>query len=408
MRRPGAYVGIFPTGFGKSLCFQYPVSAWRWRVLVVEPLVAIMDEQVERAKAMGIRALAIHSSQSPEERLESERRLRESSWDLLFVSAERLGVWEQKGMLEKILGGIDLFVVDEAHCIIPWAKFRPAYRNLAGIVRAVRRQGKSVLALTATLSPEWLRELSEQWGERFSVLRMPLGRENIRVVVRACESLEARWVYLHQELSQRELSRSSIIYCRSREQTEDLALHLFACGMGAAAYHAGQPAEQKRATARDFRAGRIPILVATSAFGMGMDPPSVGLVLHWSPPESLEDYWQEVGRGGRDGGSTKAVLLVGYWDLARHVVAYPGKEGESPLWNYIAAHECRKRRIAIALGCEQSENCGICDRCFSKQNLFCEKKDTEELWWIRHFRLRQERKNSERFASSVKRQSGVS
>lgn len=385
LRGGGCFAAVFPTGYGKSLCFQFPALQWGWRILVVEPLLALMDEQASRARALGLRCIALHSLQSREERARERGALEAGAWDILFASPERLVAWDQDGTLACLLNKIDLLVVDEAHCQIPWSEFRPSYKFLPRIVQALRRRQRAVLALSATLGPELLASISESWGENPEVLRLPLGRENIFLQLHPCSSNAERWFYLFSELAQMSAASSALIYCRSRSQTEEISSVLEAAGLNANPYHAGLPGPVRRSRAESFLEGRVPILVATNAFGMGMDPQRVRLVAHWGMPEALEDYWQEVGRAGRDGKPARAIALVGFWDVLR-LRRNVSKQGRvQTVLSYLSSNQCRRVFLEMVLGGGSSERCGACDQCAPNHNLFFSGQ-RNSIWWLRYLR----------------------
>ena len=366
---------LMPTGAGKSLCYQLPALLFDGTTLVVSPLIALMKDQVDALNAAGISAAYINSSLSGAEAQQVQAQVREGRVKLLYVAPERLALPGFQRFLREI--ELSLIAIDEAHCISEWGhEFRPDYRNL----RQLREDFPAVpvIALTATAT-ERVREdivvqLGLQQGETFL---SSFNRENLHYSVLPKEgSLEQLTPLLDRHRDQ-----PAIIYCFSRQETEDIAGGLRAKGYGVRAYHAGLDSETRRLTQEDFVRDRAPIVVATIAFGMGIDKPDVRLVVHHSLPKSLEGYYQETGRAGRDGLPSECVLLYSYGDKARQdyfinrmddsTEQQNAREKIARVVEYAQLSTCRRRFLLEYFGeTWTSEGCGGCDVCLEPREEF--------------------------------------
>ena len=303
-------LALMPTGGGKSLCYQVPALALDGLTLVVSPLIALMKDQVERLKSLGVRATALHSGQS---RYEQERLLDNAvngGIKLLYVSPERLTSSRFMERLEFM--EVALIAVDEAHCISQWGfDFRPSYTRLSILRSALPHT--PILALTATATQVVVQDITEQleFGQNASVFQAPMRRDNLSFHV--VQSRE-KWHELRKSLKR--YPGSSIIYTRSRKKTTRIARDLEHEGFEATNYHAGLSHEVRKKRQEDWIRGETPIMVATNAFGMGIDKADVRLVVHVDIPDSLEAYTQEAGRAGRDGKDATAMLLFHQGDLS--------------------------------------------------------------------------------------------
>lgn len=329
-------LGLMPTGGGKSLTFQVPALALKGMTLVVTPLIALMKDQVDHLCSRGIRAAAVYSGQQREEMLKILDNSVFGAYKLLYVSPERLGTELFLNKLRRM--DVSFITVDEAHCISQWGyDFRPAYLQIAQIRRHL--PDAPVLALTATATPDVVRDICRQLvrpgqaaGEAaadgccgFRVFRMSFARPNLRYVVRRTEDKSAKLVHIL-----RSVPGPAIVYTRSRRGTTDVARMLEQEGISALSYHAGLTNVDKDVRQRAWQEGETRVMVATNAFGMGIDKADVRLVVHMDLPDSVEAYFQEAGRAGRDGRDAFAVLLYNNRDhgkmLRRIPETFPEKE----------------------------------------------------------------------------------
>ncbi len=298
-------LGLMPTGGGKSITFQVPALAKEGICLVISPLIALMKDQVEHLRKKGVKAITIHTGMSHEEVLVALENCIYGNFKFLYVSPERLSSELFIAKLSHMQ--VSFIAVDEAHCISQWGyDFRPSYLSIAQVRRVL--PNAPVLALTATATPAVVQDIQRQL--RFSsenVFRMSFERQNLAYSVRSYAGV------LEQEVLEllQEIEGSSIIYVRSRRGTRELAEWLMAHDVTATFYHAGLTNQEKNERARAWQKGDIRVMVATNAFGMGIDKPDVRSVIHADVPDSPEAYFQEAGRAGRDGQLAHAVLLRG-------------------------------------------------------------------------------------------------
>jgi len=360
-------IGVMPTGAGKSLTYQIPSRLLGGTTLVISPLIALMKDQVDAMARVGLRATFLNSSLGPEERRERVRALRRGSVELLYAAPEGLEA-SVGSALEGI--GLSLIAVDEAHCISHWGHdFRPAYRNLAGLKERFRTP---VLALTATATREVSRDIAAQLGMADPLLvRGSFLRRNLRIHARKKgEGLRTRDALLRLVRARR--GQSGIVYALSRRSVEETAELLQGHGVRAEAYHAGLEPEVRARVQDAFQAGGIEVVVATVAFGMGIDKPDIRFVIHRDLPRSIEAYYQEIGRAGRDGAPSDCVLLYSWADVMSWERLLDEAEPEVAEWQrrqaramYRLAEEdgCRHERLVGHFG-EVVEPCGdACDRC---------------------------------------------
>ncbi|MCA7119040.1 MAG: DNA helicase RecQ [Acidibrevibacterium sp.] len=360
---------LMPTGGGKSLCYQVPALCRRGTAIVISPLIALMDDQVAALRQLGVSAAALHSECDPMAARETAAALARDGLDLLYVSPERL----LGGLIERLEARrIALFAIDEAHCVSQWGHdFRPEYRALACL--AARFPGVPRIALTATADQRTRADI-------LASLAMPeartfvasFHRPNLFLAARPKERPRAQLAALlarHQDAS-------GIVYCGSRARTEQVAARLGADGVPAVVFHAGLARAEKEAALRRFRAGEAVVMVATIAFGMGIDRPDVRFVAHLDMPDSPEAYYQQIGRAGRDGEPAEALLLYGIEDIARarHFLARSqAPQSQIPalrvrLETMIGLAETGSCRTQTLLACfdERLEGpCGHCDNCLA-------------------------------------------
>ncbi len=300
-------LGILPTSAGKSLTYQLPALLLPPVTLVISPLIALMQDQVRQLTAHGIPAVAWHSQLAAAEALSVREALLAGTVRLVFLAPERLWHPEVQAWLKRVT--VSLLVVDEAHCLSEWGyDFRPDYRQIPGILAPLHYP--PVLALTATAIPAVRDDIQQILGIDI-VIQAPLDRPNLTMALDAAPSALAQQQHIHRILDQLEPTDRVLIYADSRADTERWATHLQQTrGVSAAAYHAKLPPATRQAAQMAFTEGTTPILVATTAFGMGVDIPAIRAVLHVGLPQSPADYYQQIGRAGRDGHAAFAHLTA--------------------------------------------------------------------------------------------------
>ncbi len=359
---------LMPTGGGKSLCYQLPAMAMPGLTLVVSPLIALMKDQVDALEANGLPAAFINSTQSPEELRLVVRRIRSGEIKLLYVAPERVIEPRFADFLRTL--NVSLIAIDEAHCVSEWGhEFRPAYRELANL--RVACPSAPLIALTATATERVRADILSQLG-----LREPrtfissFNRPNLTYSVVPKESdLNAL-----RSLLESHRGESAIIYCGSRKATEDMAQALSERGFRAEAYHAGLDPEERRSIQDRFIRDRTPIVVATIAFGMGINKPDVRLVVHHDLPKSIESYYQETGRAGRDGLPSECVLYFSYGGKSRQEFFINqiedaeerarARERLDQVISLCSLSSCRRKFVLEYLGEEWPyEDCSGCDNC---------------------------------------------
>ena len=316
-------LGLMPTGGGKSITFQVPALAMPGTCIVITPLIALMKDQVAKLRERGIKAVAIFSGMSRDNIVTALDNCILGGYKFLYISPERIASDIFITKLRHIQ--VSFITVDESHCISQWGyDFRPSYLAIADIRKLL--PGVPILALTATAPPEVVKDIQVRLQFRQeNVFRMSFERKNINYIVRHTESKEAEMLHIIGRVN-----GSAIIYVRNRDKTREIAKLLSDHGISAAYYHAGIDSRDKDKRQRQWTDGTIRVMVATNAFGMGIDKPDVRLVIHYEMPDSPEAYYQEAGRAGRDGLTAYAVMLYTPEDkrkLSRRVSdTYPEKE----------------------------------------------------------------------------------
>ncbi len=360
---------LMPTGGGKSLCYQVPALHRPGTAVVVSPLIALMKDQVDALLANGVRAACYNSSLGAAEARRVLADLHGGELDLLYIAPERL---MSEGFLERLREvPLALFAIDEAHCVSQWGHdFRPEYLQL-GRLRSLF-PGVPLIALTATADPQTRLDILERLDLRRAAVHVAgFDRPNIRYTV----------VDKHKPLNQlldflaARPDEAGIVYALSRKRTEEVAERLREQGIEAAPYHAGLADAERRRVQDAFSRDDLRVVVATVAFGMGIDKPNVRFVVHYDLPKNIESYYQETGRSGRDGLPAEALLLFGWGDVA--VARGLIEKGGNPEQRRIELHKlsamtgfaepltCRRRALLGYFGETLGEDCGNCDICLS-------------------------------------------
>ena len=366
---------LMPTGGGKSLCYQVPALCRPGTAIVVSPLIALMDDQVAALRQLGIAAGALHSEVEPDDAQRTARALADGLLDLLYVSPERLlmpGTLDRLSRIE-----IALIAIDEAHCVSAWGhEFRPEYRGLARLGQTF--PGVPRIALTATADPRTRADILQALGMAdAAVFTASFHRANLHIAAQA-KAGETRELL---DFLKRRSGQAGIVYCNSRNKTERTAARLKQDGYAAIAFHAGLSAMEKRVALTRFRSGEAVVMVATIAFGMGIDRPDVRFVVHLDMPDSPEAFYQQIGRAGRDGDRADTLLLYGGEDIARarHWLAQSAapeaqqrvmRERLEAMISLTETTACRSRTLLACFGEELDGSCGHCDACVSPVALF--------------------------------------
>jgi len=361
---------LMPTGGGKSLCYQLPALLRDGVAIVVSPLIALMQDQVDALRQLGVRAAGLNSSLDAAAAQAVERQLLAGELDLLYVAPERLLTPRFLSLLER--APLALFAIDEAHCVSQWGHdFRPEYRELT--ILHERWPDVPRIALTATADPPTQREIAER-----------LQLEDARRFVSSFDRPNIRYTVVQKENAKRQLldflephrGSAGIVYCLSRRKVEETAEFLAAQGIDAVPYHAGMEPARRLANQHRFLRGEGVVVVATIAFGMGIDKPDVRFVAHTDLPKSIEGYYQETGRAGRDGEPAEAWMCYGLGDLVllRQMIeqSESGPERKrlehrklDALVGYCETMRCRRQVLLDNFGEALPRACGNCDNCIA-------------------------------------------
>ena len=366
---------LMPTGGGKSLCYQLPALKFFGLTLVVSPLIALMKDQVDALKECGIEAEFINSSLLSNQIDQICERARVGNVKILYIAPERLALTGFQEFLKTL--EISLIAIDEAHCISEWGHdFRPDYRNLSMLKKLF--PGVPLIALTATATEKVREDIVRQLQlQKAALFVSSFNRENLKISV--IEKKQAFEKLLN--LLDGHKKESVIIYCHSRKETEDVAANLKANGHSARAYHAGLPAGERKLVQELFIKDKVDIIVATIAFGMGIDKPDVRLVVHYTFPKTLEGYYQEIGRAGRDGLDSDCVMFYTYADTRKHQFFINQIEDDklrerateklAEVLSYGELQTCRKKYLLGYFGEHlEGDNCGSCDVCSTVRVMF--------------------------------------
>src|SRR5216683_8238923 len=367
---------VMPTGGGKSLCYQVPPAVARRTDIVVSPLIALMKDQVDALRACGYPAAALHSGMELAELRSVEREITAGHHHLIFVAPERMLTPRFLEIAAHL--HVSAFAIDEAHCISHWGHdFRPEYRQLADL--KTRFQNASLHAYTATATPRVRSDIVEQLRLKDpAVLVGSFDRPNLvyRVVPKQDVNTQVA------EVLRRHSAEAAIVYCITRKETEQMARYLASAGIRAAHYHAGMQAEDRRHTQDRFAAEDVDVVVATVAFGMGIDRSDIRCVIHSALPKSIEHYQQETGRAGRDGLPAECVLFYSAADVLRwqELLQWSAEQANAPpevvengrellegIRRFATVVRCRHAALSSYFGENyQAPNCGACDLCLGE------------------------------------------
>ncbi|MGC6518024.1 MAG: DNA helicase RecQ [Candidatus Puniceispirillaceae bacterium] len=362
-------LAIMPTGAGKSLCYQLPAVMRRDKTVIISPLVALMTDQVASLKETGVRAEMLHSGRLYDDNVISWRRFASDDTNIIYMSPERLMQPRMIAALQKL--PIGLFVIDEAHCISKWgAGFRPDYEALSTL--KIQFPSAQIAAFTATADKATRDDINDKLtqGDATTFIH-GFDRPNLSLAVLPKQSVKEQITDFvkHKE------GQSGIIYCLSRRETDELAAHLRAQNIQAMAYHAGMSQEERAHCQDRFMTDDGVIMVATIAFGMGIDKPDIRFVIHASLPSSVEAFYQEIGRAGRDGNASETLLFYSLQDMIKRQRMIFESEGNDQykfgenarleaLLGYCEATSCR-RQVLLSYFDETMPACGNCDNCLS-------------------------------------------
>jgi ATP-dependent DNA helicase RecQ len=387
-----------PTGAGKSLCYQIPALVSDRLAVIVSPLVALMDDQVAGLRANGVAAACVHSGLSRDEQVANWRSVASGQCRLLYLSPERLMTARMLEALERLDPAF--LIVDEAHCISKWgASFRPEYEQLSAL--GERFPNAAIAAFTATADEATREDIVQRlFRGKGKILLHGFDRPNLRLSALA----KTDWRKQLLRFLEDKREDAGIVYCLSRKSTEEVAEFLRGSGVNAIAYHAGQEADVRRANQNRFMTEAAVVMVATIAFGMGIDKPDIRYVCHLNLPSSMEAYYQEIGRAGRDGLPAETLLLFDLSDMRQRRQFIENDDADEThkmrehkrldaLLAYCDAAQCRRAAL-LSYFDEECEPCGNCDNCLSPPKmidgsqqarmLFCAISDTGEAFGAVH------------------------
>lgn len=372
-------LGIMPTGAGKSLCFQLPALCMDGITLVVSPLISLMKDQVMNLVQQGVAAAFLNSSLTVGQYAKATANMQAGKYKIIYVAPERLMterfLWAVQGLK------ISMIAVDEAHCVSQWGQdFRPAYLQIAEFIRQLPSR-PPVAAFTATATPKVHRDIVKLLElQQPKTVVTGFNRPNLRLMVLKPRDKDRELLRLLQNFG----SKSGVIYCSTRKQVEQVQQLLQTNGISAACYHAGLEDSKRHTAQEDFVFDRVQVIVATNAFGMGIDKPDIRFVIHYNMPLDLESYYQEAGRAGRDGEPAECVLLYSGQDvrMGQFLIEKSVENQENPdpemeerakerlkrmTW-YCTSRRCLRRELLGYFGESASPFCGNCSICLQQEN----------------------------------------
>ncbi|MBI5971779.1 ATP-dependent DNA helicase RecQ [Staphylococcus caledonicus] len=379
-------LGVLPTGGGKSICYQVPGLMLGGTTIVISPLISLMKDQVDQLKAMGIKATYLNSSLSKKQQKDIESDLLSGDIQFLYVAPERFDNKYFLNLLSRI--NIHLIAFDEAHCISKWGHdFRPSYQSVIHKVFALP-QDFTIVALTATATAEVQQDIMDKLNiDKYDEVKTSTKRRNLIFKVNPTyqrQKFVIDYVQKHKE-------QAGIIYCSTRKQVEELQEALDSINVKAAIYHAGLSNKEREAAQNDFVYDRIKVVIATNAFGMGIDKSNVRYVIHYNMPGDLESYYQEAGRAGRDGLDSECILLFSERDKGLHEYFitvsqadddYKDKMGEklTKMLQYTKTKKCLEATIVHYFEPnEKLEECGQCSSCIQQNKTYDMTKEAKMI-----------------------------
>jgi len=364
-------VVIMPTGSGKSLCYQIPALVFDGLSVVISPLISLMKNQVTQLRELGVEAEVLNSSLTGQQYADVHHKVKKGQTKLLYLAPETLALPITRQLLQSVK--VEFLAVDEAHCISEWGHdFRPEYRQIAEIRKELGNL--PTIALTATATPRVQDDIARNLGlEDHQLFKTSFNRENLFLEVMPKSDP------FHQttEFLDKFPDESAIIYCFSRKGVDDLSEKLNNAGYSSLPYHAGLDNETRKENQEKFIKDDVQIIVATVAFGMGIDKPNIRCVIHYDLPKDIESYYQQIGRAGRDGSDAYCLLLFGYQDVAKLKFLFQNKEGQElknayrhleSMLNLAETEECRRIILLNYFGEDyRKENCKTCDNCLKEK-----------------------------------------